>query len=306
MITKTELYNLYVTKKMSSIQIANLKKIGRTTVLNYLTKFKIPKKHTGSQIKYNANHNCFDKWSSDMAYCLGFIAADGHVWEKRPYITIGIHKKDIKILKLIRDFLSPTSKVRISGSKCQICVYSQKIYNKLNKLGINYTKTFSLKLPKIPKKYLSHFIRGFFDGDGSIWKTKFKKGGKDYYYANIVSASPFILQDIYNFLQLGKISKIKNKYYEIKFCQSDCIKLANVIYKDANIKLERKYKKFLAIHQDYHFWSKTEDQVILDHIKERNTKQLIPLLPNRNHKTIQARKNYLRKKHNAPTKNCKN
>lgn len=306
MITKTELYKLYVKQNLSSIQIAELKKIGRTTVLNYLTKFNIPKKSSGSQVKYNANHKFFNRWSYDMAYCLGFIASDGHVWEKRPYITIGIHKQDICVLKSIRDLISPSSKVRISGSKCQLCVHSKEIHKKLLDLGIDHKKTFNLKLPKMPRKYIPHFIRGFFDGDGSIWKTNFYKGGKDYYYANIVSASPSILRDIHNFLQIGKFSKIKNKYYELKFCQSDCVKLASIIYTNANIKLDRKYKKFLLIDRHYYFWTENEDQIILKYIEERNTKQLIRLLPNRSYKNIQARKNYLRKLYNVSTKNCKN
>ena len=147
----------------------------------------------------------------------------------------------------------------------------------------------------MPKKYTSHFIRGYFDGDGSIWKTNFYKGGKDYYYANIISASKQILDDIYNYLGFGIVRKIKGKYYEIKFCQTDCIKLFNIIYKDATFKLERKYNKFLQINSDYKFWTKEEDNIILQHINDRNTKDLIPRLPNRNLSTIQARKNHLRK-----------
>lgn len=304
-IEKKELYDLYITKNLSSIQISKIKNIGRTTVLNYLKKYNIPKKSSGSQIKYHANDSFFETWSSDLAYCIGFIASDGHVWEKRPYITIGIHVNDIEILNYIRDCISPNSNVRISKDKCQICIYSKKIHKRLIKLGIDHKKTFNLELPKIPKKYISHFIRGFFDGDGSIWKTNFYQGGKDYYYANIVSASQKILKDIHNYLGFGKLNKIKNKYYELKFCQSDCIKLYNIIYKDANFKLNRKYKKFLQIDSRYKFWTQEEDNIIIAHIDEKNTKNLVNLLPNRVLSTIQARKNYLRKKYDSK-KNCKN
>ena len=307
LITKKELYKLYIEKNLGSIKIAEMKNIGRTTVLNYLTRYNIPKRKKITPVKYHANHNFFDKWSEDMAYCLGFIASDGHIWKKRPYITIGIHKKDISVLNFIRDCISPDSKVRISKDKCQMCVHSERIHKKLIRLGVDYNKTFNLKMPyKIPKKYISHFIRGFFDGDGSIWKTNFFAGGQDYYYANIVSASYHILKDIHEFLGFGVLSKIKNKYYELKFCQSDCIKLYNIIYNNANFKLDRKHNKFLLINTTYKFWSKQEDDIIIKHITERNTKQLIPLLPNRNYKSIQARKNLLRKLHNDTSKNNKN
>lgn len=306
MITKEELYDLYIKQNLGTPAIAKLKSMGKTTVGNYLKKYNIPMKKKGAYVKYIAIDKYFHKWSNDMAYCLGFIASDGHVWKDRPYFTIGLNKKDIQILNFIRDQISPTSKVRLSKNKCQLCVYSKTIHSRLKSLGVDHNKTFKLKLPKMPKKYISHFIRGFFDGDGCISKTNFHIGGKDYYYASIISASKCILQDIHKFLQFGHLNKIKNKYYELKFCQSDCIKLANIIYKDANFKLERKYNKFLLIDIQYHFWSQKEDNIILQHIKDRNTKQLIELIPNRHYKSIQARKNYLRKLHNVSAKNCSN
>ena len=69
----------------------------------------------------------------------------------------------------------------------------------------------------------------------------------------------------------------------------------DIIYKDATFKLQRKYDKFLKISSDYKFWTEEEDAIILKHINKKQTKNLVPMLPNRNLATIQARKNYLRK-----------
>ena len=120
-----------------------------------------------------------------------------------------------------------------------------------------------------------------------------------------MSASRDILQGMQEHLGFGRVCKIKNKYYELKFCQTDCIKLFNFIYRNATFKLQRKYDKFLLIDKQYYFWTKDEDSIIIKHLKERNTKQLIKLLPTRNYKAIQARKNYLRKSYNESSKNCK-
>jgi hypothetical protein len=250
MITKEELYELYVNQNLGSKKISKIKNIGATTVLNYLKKYNIPKKTSGRQIKYKANHNCFDKWSHDMAYCLGFISADGHVWDKRPYITIAIHKKDIQILDFIKNYISPESKIRHYTKKdmIQICIHSKKIHKRLVSLGINNKKTLNIKMPKMSKKYIPDFIRGYFDGDGCIWRTK----NQNYYYSNIISMSINIIQDINNYLGFGRIRQKKTSkgksYYELIFCQSDTLKLKKIIYKDPNsIKLDRKYQKFLLI-----------------------------------------------------------
>ncbi|MEL3972227.1 LAGLIDADG family homing endonuclease [Rossellomorea oryzaecorticis] len=38
--------------------------------------------------------------------------------------------------------------------------------------GIQPNKSLSIQLPTIPDSYLNHFIRGYFDGDGSIYKSR--------------------------------------------------------------------------------------------------------------------------------------
>lgn len=37
------------------------------------------------------------------------------------------------------------------------------------RLGVTPNKSLDIKFPDIPKKYLRHFIRGLFDGDGSVY-----------------------------------------------------------------------------------------------------------------------------------------
>ena len=161
MITKKELYKLYIKQNLSCTQIASLKKMGSTTVLNYLKKYNIPRKNSGAQVKYIAVNDYFNTWSDNMAYCLGFIAADGHVWKDRPYITICVHKDDIQVLNFIRDQISPMSKVRLSQDKCQLCIYSRNIHSRLVSLGVDHNKTFNLKFPKIPKN-ISVILLGVF------------------------------------------------------------------------------------------------------------------------------------------------
>ena len=41
-------------------------------------------------------------------------------------------------------------------------------------MGGHPNKHATIKFPEVPKEFLFDFIRGFFDGDGSVWK-KFGK-----------------------------------------------------------------------------------------------------------------------------------
>ena len=105
-ITKIELTELCIKHKNNISAIARELSISRTSVSNLYKKFGIIPNTKGFNKKYYAVDNFFSKWSSDMAYCLGFIAADGHIWKNRYFITIGISKKDKQILVYIRDCIS--------------------------------------------------------------------------------------------------------------------------------------------------------------------------------------------------------
>lgn len=45
---------------------------------------------------------------------------------------------------------------------------SRKITEDLRALGLHHDKSYTLKFPDIPKEQYRHFLRGLFDGDGSL------------------------------------------------------------------------------------------------------------------------------------------
>ncbi len=53
--------------------------------------------------------------------------------------------------------------------KFLIRIGSKKLYYALEKYGLHPNKSLTIKFPKIPKKYLADFIRGYFDGDGCVY-----------------------------------------------------------------------------------------------------------------------------------------
>lgn len=272
--------------------------LNKNNIYDKLKEWDIPLRGRGRKQTYLANDKAFSKWSHKMAYCLGFIAADGHIWKDRPYLTIGIHQGDIKVLEYIRDYISPESQVRNNKTKTQVQLYikSQQIWDDLNRFGINNDKTFNLKIDfKIPKKYIGDFVRGYFDGDGSIWKAR---KNPDYYTGSIVSASKQFLLDLQKLIGFGNVREThKGKYFSLDFSQSNLIKLKELIYSDpTKVILNRKYNKFTKINHIDRTWSQEEDDLLLEHLNIK-IKEITHLFPNRSDKTIQARKNVLRKKY---------
>jgi len=304
-ITKENLQKLYVEQKLPNkelLKIFNVKSL--TTLKKHIRNFHLPARPKPFHKIYYANNDFFSCWSHDMAYCLGFITADGHVWKERPYLTIAISKRDQQVLIFLRDCISPTSKVRdnYNHNMVQLCIHSPQIWHDLKQYNVTHGKTWNLRIDfDIPQEFWSDYLRGFFDGDGCIYFCNIR--GRRYYYSSFSCASQQMLIDIQQRLQMGHIRCLRGKYYELKLCQSDTILLGQIIYqnKDA-FKLERKYEKFFQIQQGYQFWTPKEDAIIIEHLDFNNTRQLFCLLPDRSPKSVQARKNKLRKerKYKAP------
>src|SRR5271157_1613733 len=120
------------------------------------------------------NHTFFDSWSQDMAYVLGFIAADGNVSQSGKYMKLKLAEKDLAHLIVIRDIVAPNAKIKYSSyikngkafPDVTFVACSTYMCARLISLGIVPAKSLVLKFPDVPNEYVSHFIRGYFDGDG--------------------------------------------------------------------------------------------------------------------------------------------
>ncbi len=121
--------------------------------------------------KYKLNESFFETIDSEIkAYFLGFLFADGYVNEKNNVVDITIHNKDVEILNEFIKYLYPEGRpISIIRKKyVRLVINSKKIVSDLVRHGCIQKKTFKLKYPNIQQKFDSDFIRGYFDGDGSV------------------------------------------------------------------------------------------------------------------------------------------
>lgn len=132
---------------------------------------------------YNLKKNYFDEIdNNEKAYFLGFMYADGTCRknsENSAQCSLKINSNDEYILKKYADIIYdkdeypirryPNGENRVETSV--LTFYGVEFFKNLEKLGCTENKTFTLKFPnenQVPKKFISHFIRGYFDGDGCV------------------------------------------------------------------------------------------------------------------------------------------
>lgn len=140
---------------------------------------------------------------------------------------------------------------RENSQLSRILLTSQKTVDDLIKLGCKKQKSLILTFPtqqEVPDDLLRHFIRGYFDGDGSISSSQ--KGTYTDYHLNIVGTENFILN---LFLKMGTKGscfpdKRKTNSWYLGIGGNQQLKeIYHFLYDGATVFLERKYNKFKEI-----------------------------------------------------------
>lgn len=211
--------------------------------------------------KYKLNDD-YPLESHNGAWLMGFIAADGYLPITNGAmnrVVITLQRQDEDLLEMIKKELEYTGPIYQYYNKdypaSSLTFTSQKIRRQLENYGIVNNKTFKLKhLPNLSDEHKLDFIRGFFDGDGSLFEPKGKKINMSF-----TCASRELLEEIGMFLHeycgvsIPTIHESQRKHvvYDMRYYVADSIILGNLFYCNDYLSLPRKKKHFLEIKEKY-------------------------------------------------------
>lgn len=258
--------NYYKNNHISIRKMAKELNISPDEIRYFLNKNNIHKKQTPGDFneyrKHNVNKEYFDIINSeDKAYFLGLIYADGFVpdWG----FSITLKKEDKHILETLCEYIGTDvaciKEIKIkehndfkAGIYYRLTISSTQIAAKLHEYGAVKKKSLILQPPKnIPKEMLKHFIRGFVDGNGSIF---FDTNTKSF---RVQIASTLLmtewLRDFFGGTQ--KIKKGKNIFYYCVGGTRKSYEILSKIYEESSedLRLKRKYEKFLDCKEKYEY-----------------------------------------------------
>ena len=224
--------------------------------------------------KYKINESYFNKINTpNKAYFLGLLYADGAVCinGNRCYtISINLQARDKHILTLLNkelkynkplDFIDRT-KENNKQNQYKVIIYSEKIAKDLNKLGCIVNKSLTVKWPsneQVPTKLIRHFIRGYFDGDGTVCLSSVSKTPKKRKYIRQIrfgiigtfNTCYYFRKYMVDTLNFNKIKILKHHstrdlFYIVYTGNKLAKKFSNLLYNKVNkaTYLKRKYKRF--------------------------------------------------------------
>jgi hypothetical protein len=252
---------------ISSSELSKEYKANCVTVLNTLrrngTKIRDAKEYVR---KYALNETFFDSIDTqEKAYFLGFLFADGCNSGKK--ISLNLSEKDLGILQKLNILIHPEGKPLYRGearestlkngqiahtkTNYHLVIENKHISDLLSSYGCTPRKTNTLEFPNfLNPELVVHFIRGYFDGDGSV--SLMPPEPRIRAYISITSTRIFcekIQQIVKEAINIE--SNILEKNYQTKnivewriYSTLPSIKFLDWIYKDSTIHLQRKYDRY--------------------------------------------------------------
>jgi hypothetical protein len=117
------------------------------------------------------NRAFFSVWTPAMAYVLGYWFADGWMSQPDSNRVVGFVSKDLEHLHNIQQAMEAEQKIRLRNDGCyQFVIGSKQMWSDLFKLGGCPAKSLIVDMPFVSQYMIRHFIRGFVDGDGTLYR----------------------------------------------------------------------------------------------------------------------------------------
>jgi intein-encoded DNA endonuclease-like protein len=251
--TAEEMYKLYIGGKrmpeIAKIYNMNPHTIGRVFQRNGLS---------ADRKTYHCDEHYFDVINNqDKAYILGLLWSDGCNQLGRGKITIQLQERDQHILEEIKEVSKnerPLHKTPLNDknpnwqNSMTLTWQSRHVSQTLNDYGMVPRKSLVLKFPDwLSVDLYPHFLRGYIDGDGSIYYSE----DRNVFRVSMVGTKMFlnVVQTICANIGIKTSMSHKKEHSDVTYTLSatsntGTLQLLNWIYKDANLKIERKYQKY--------------------------------------------------------------
>jgi transposase-like protein len=263
-ITKKTLEDLYLKKRLSTLEVGKVLKISDHSVRRLLRKFEIPIR-TISETSTKYPKTSFSGDLVEKAYILGLRTGDLYATPHRKLIRVEAVSSQLNFIKMFKKIFSRYSVVKVYETKSKITEKSFKVYCYLNSSFDFLIK----KLEEIPEwimkteEYFFSFLAGYVDAEGSwiIAKHKIKNLVYEDSIFNLGSCDKTIMQQIHQKLKELKfnshlyldrkagtgtqLGKYHSDFYRIRIYGKDVARLAKIISPLSNN--ENKQKRIMKI-----------------------------------------------------------
>lgn len=192
-------------------------------------------------------------WDADMAYAVGLITSDGCLSTDGRHI-IFVSKDLQQVIHFLSALEIENNPIRkktggFRTSAWYIQFSDVLFWQWLTTIGLMPNKSKVLGSMKIPKVFFFDFLRGLFDGDGSVYGFRDYRWAQSYmYYLAFTSASKRFLLWLHRMInqQLGTTGHIalSRRAWQLKYAKKDGLAILKAMYYAPSLLcLERKRQR---------------------------------------------------------------
>lgn len=261
---KNELFKMFETGDYTGTKLSEIFNVTPNAVCSLLKRNGYKSKSPSElKRKYPIQEDFFDKIDTEeKAYVLGLLYADGYNNTDRNSVKLTLKESDKEILEKISSVIQPTKPLGLyrtnksqkgfenSQNAVSLTIANKHISQRLVELGCGKAKTHNLIFPteeQVPKHLQRHFVRGYFDGDGSVSGDK----QKQFCFVGTINFLLPLQQILIEELGFSK-TKLDQRHKDredsiraLRYCGiNQCIKFRDWLYEDSTIYLKRKFDVF--------------------------------------------------------------
>lgn len=261
-LEKEKIIKLYLEDKMSCSQIATKLGYSISGIYDALKRWNIKTRDLASSHKiYSFNNKFFEVIDTEeKAYWLGFIYADGYITGN--CIGISLANRDRNHLEKLSSSIKSNYPINTYKSKsvygiveyCRLVLKDKIAVEHIKNKGVLEKKSLILKFPEskiLNENLYSHFIRGYFDGDGSLILSKnsinFKICGTKEMLISFIDIFNKISKYEFKYKLFKRYEDNKNNFYISYGGRRKTLSIMNYLYENSSIYLDRKYKKYIDL-----------------------------------------------------------
>jgi len=252
-LCETDLYQMYEIEKMSAPEIAKFYNVSYSTIYRRMEEWGIKVRALtdahlyGNKRYYVVNEDFFSTWTAESAWVFGWFLSDGYLRDR----TFGfkLARKDREVLEKIKKALDSKHPIK----DCEDYVKNYQKWYKKSTVYFNSKRLVealkNISYLDIPHGLFYHFVRGLFEGDGSVYWHNWKK--RSGVATNFIFNDKNLLDYTYSLLKRfsivkgGNMGRPSKYYWQLSFAVYDSIALYTYMYPKCNdLYLARKKTKF--------------------------------------------------------------
>lgn len=248
-LTEEQFIELFYQRELTYAELSEIIEFPYvTSVFSRLVRGIGWKKDVGKPNKYSVDESFFSQWSKQNAWAYGWLITDGHIRDK--YVDLTLQTADEDVLLKLKELLHFNGNLYDHNKNHKtLRIYNRDLVNSLYRLGIpTKDKTFNCRFPDIPNEFMRDFIRGTFEGDGSISISKTHD-----LKVSVGGASRELMSGIQNFLISNGINARAvqdNNGFIMLHAQSlsDSLRWLYLMYNgtEKSERLDRKFDKYVS------------------------------------------------------------